>query len=108
VYIDWFGQSTLVPFQPLSGNLKIGAYDGADPTGDGTHVDAAPSYNVSYSPITSAPPSVSFDAIKDPGFEQVSIGPASSITSRPALPGPSPATPTTVRHHGQQQRLHRR
>jgi hypothetical protein len=108
VYIDWFGQSTLVPFQPLSGNLQVGALSGSDPTHRGSLNVPAPSYNVSYSPITSAPPSVSFDAIEDPGFEQVSTGPASSITSRPARPGPSLATPTTVRHRGQQQRLHRR
>jgi hypothetical protein len=107
VFIDWFGQSTPIPFQPLSGNLRVGAYSGGDDTG-GTLVRTAPSYNVSYSPITSAPPSVSFDATEDPGFEQVSTGPASSITRRPARPGPSPATPTTVRHRGQQQRLHRR
>jgi hypothetical protein len=78
VYFDWFHQATLASYLPLSGNLTVGAIIGLDPSGqqDNDINVAAPSYKVVYSPITSAPPPVSLDVIKDPSFEQVSVAAA--------------------------------
>jgi hypothetical protein len=70
VYFDWFHQATLIP-PALSGDLKVGGISNAQPRGGEDHINVqANSYDVSFSPITSA----RFDALADPGFEQKSVG----------------------------------
>jgi hypothetical protein len=92
VYFDWFRQTALVPYLPLSGTLNVGAIINLDPSGmqlNDINV-AAPSYEVVYWSMNSTLSSFHFDAIGDPGFQQASVAAASSLTTRPALPGRSP------------------
>ena len=75
VFLDWFGQSTLLPTGNLTGTLKVGAIVDQFIPGRGYNFNvAAPSYTVVYSPIESTPPAMSPEAVKDPGFEQFVVG----------------------------------
>ena len=88
MYFDWFRQTTLVPYPPLSGTLKVGAINNLDPSGqqDNDINVAAPSTE---SFIRRSPPRRPRSPLT-PSRTRVSSrcrwGPASSITSRPAPP----------------------
>jgi hypothetical protein len=72
-FLNWFGQTSLVP-GALAGTLTVGGYNNAQPRSE-DHIDVAnPTYNVVFSPITSAPGSYAFAPIGDSGFERVSVG----------------------------------